>query len=267
MRGTKKLALILPHLLILLGLYFFSGAEEGKTFDYKVLDVVDGDTVIIDDANKSHVRYLGIDTPEIAKLHSPGEPLAKEALEFNKKLVGGKSVRIEFDKEKYDAYGRKLAYVYVDGILVSQELVANGLATALFIKPNMKRKDIINDALRRAKRNKRGIWGDPATLNYPSRNRQFIIDATDASRYNGKRVVVRGRVSGARISNKVLVLSMNGEFDAVIFRDDWANFEFFDIYPSKYYNGREVEVIGRVKMYKGTPGIIVDHPIQIRRVD
>lgn len=42
------------------------------------------------------------------------------------------------------------------------------------------------------------------------------------------------------------------------------NFRFFGINPESYYLGKPVEVIGRVRMYKGRPEIRISHPISIR---
>jgi DNA/RNA endonuclease YhcR with UshA esterase domain len=58
---------------------------------------------------------------------------------------------------------------------------------------------------------------------------------------------------------------MGGKLDVVIFPDDLENFTFFGIDPADYYTGKAVEVTGRVKMHRGTPGITIGHPMLIRR--
>jgi DNA/RNA endonuclease YhcR with UshA esterase domain len=77
-------------------------------------------------------------------------------------------------------------------------------------------------------------------------------------------VVVRGKVTDVRKSKKVLVLSLEDKLEVVIFPGDYGNFEFFGIDPAADYEGEEIEVTGRVKMRKGVPGIVVDHPMLIR---
>ena len=77
-----------------------SGADLVAT----VREVIDGDTIVLDDGRK--VRYLGINAPE------HGQPYAREATNFNRRLVSGLSVRLEFDQERQDRHGRLLAYVY-----------------------------------------------------------------------------------------------------------------------------------------------------------
>ena len=62
------------------------------------------------------MRYIGVDTPESVK---PGEPVqcyAKQASDFNERLVDGRRVRLRIGRERTDRYGRMLAYVYlIDG--------------------------------------------------------------------------------------------------------------------------------------------------------
>lgn len=116
----------------------------------KVNYVIDGDTIVLD--NGETVRYLGINAPEI------GQPYSSKSLELNKKLVLGKKVRLEFDIQKRDRYGRLLAYVWTDGLLVNEKLVEEGLAVSETIQPNVKYQDRIVQAQIKARENCRGIW-------------------------------------------------------------------------------------------------------------
>ncbi len=266
MNSKRRKLLFSLFILLIFGAYYLS-EKRGNTPDsaeYRVLNVIDGDTVIIDDVRKSRVRYLGIDTPEIAYQGSPGDPMSQEARDFNEKLVRSKTVKLEFDEEKYDVYGRILAYVYVDDLLVNEELLKEGLATALIIEPNSMYSEIIFNALRQAKKNKKGMWGELITLVPPRGNSEYRVALRNAHRYQGKRIVVKGRIVGTRKSDNVMVLNMEDKLDVVIFPDDWNNFEHFDIDPEKFYKGKTVEVTGRLKMHKGTPSIVVDHPMLVR---
>ena len=261
-KSAKGLYLVLFFFLILPAsfFYFVNGSSSNG---YVVTEVIDGDTVIIEGSD-NHVRYLDIDAPEILHEDSPGDPLGKEATNLNKSLVLGKKVKLEFDRGKFDAYGRELAYVYVDGVFVNQEIVRNGLARTLIIKPNGKYANIIYEAENEAKRERRGIWGDLDKLIPPSEDVNFLIKPSQASRYIDQRVVVRGKITDFRKSDKVIVLKMEDELDIVIFYDTLANFRFFGISPESYYVGKPVEVIGKVRMYKGRPEIRISHPMSIR---
>lgn len=130
------------YFLILLFLFLFScnsNAITKKDTENIVINVYDGDTVELSNGEK--LRYLGIDTPELHKKEGENwidvkEPYAKEAHEFNKSLVLGKSIKIFFDKEKRDKYGRLLGYVFADNIFVNEAMIREGLAFPYFIGPN-----------------------------------------------------------------------------------------------------------------------------------
>jgi len=73
---------------------------------FKVKWVNDGDTIVLMDGRQ--IRYIGINAPEI-KHSEPvqkAQPYGYTASNFNKKLVFTKIVHLEFDKERYDQYGR-----------------------------------------------------------------------------------------------------------------------------------------------------------------
>ena len=59
--------------LILFLILFIACGNSKETETYRVLEVIDGDTVIIDHPKVERVRYLGINTPEKLTPDSPGE--------------------------------------------------------------------------------------------------------------------------------------------------------------------------------------------------
>ncbi len=269
MKGRKDPRLVLIFILIAAALYFFYSEDRKspETREYRVVEVLDGDTVVIDDARGSSVRYLGIDTPEVPHEDAPGEPMAEVAREYNEELVGDKYIKLEFDEEKYDVYGRMLAHVYVDGVFVNLELLRKGLATDMIIEPNTKHSDSIHEALNEAKKHRRGIWGDLRAMKEPSGNGKYVIDISKASLYAGKRVVVEGEITNTRKTGKLIALKMGEELDVKIYESDWPNFSYFGIAPESYYKGKHLRVTGRLRVYHGTPGIVVGHPIAIRELE
>ena len=122
----------------------------------RVTRVIDGDTVVID--NGCRVRYIGVDTPETRHPKKGVEYFGKEASDFNRRLVAGKKIRLEYDAEKFDKYGRLLAYVYADGVFVNAELVVAGYARARPVPPNTKHADLFLDLQSKAKAGKKGLW-------------------------------------------------------------------------------------------------------------
>jgi len=115
-----------------------------------VTSVIDGDTVELADGRR--VRYLGIDTPE------SGEYYAEEATARNKDLVEGKTVELQRGKRDQDEYGRLLRYVYVDGVFVNAELIAQGYAKAYIFDPDDRYSQILVQLEQYAKMKNRGLW-------------------------------------------------------------------------------------------------------------
>ncbi len=76
------------------------------------------------------VRLIGIDTPEVKwEGLTEEQPGGKEASEYVKNLLKGKKVLLEYDVQKYDPYGRTLAYVYLeDSTFLNAHLLEIGLA-------------------------------------------------------------------------------------------------------------------------------------------
>ena len=132
--------------------------------EFGVKRVLDGDTIELE--NGERVRYIGINTPEIAHPPRGAEFFGPKAAEANRELVEGKRVRLEFDVQKRDRYGRLLAYVYVDSLFVNAELVKRGYAYAYTYPPNVKYAELFVRLQREAREAGRGLWG--ACLLYTS---------------------------------------------------------------------------------------------------
>jgi len=86
--------------------------------------VIDGDTIVVD--NDTHVRLLGINTPE------KGEKYYKEAKEFLEMVSLNKTIKLKYGKDKTDLYGRTLAYIFMDDANVNKDLVDEGYANLYF---------------------------------------------------------------------------------------------------------------------------------------
>lgn len=112
--------------------------------------VIDGDTIELQ--NGRRVRYLGIDTPE------SGEYYGAEATTRNKELVEGKVVELQRGERDEDEYGRLLRYVYVDGVFVNAELVAQGYAKAYIFDPDERFSQVLVQLEQYAKTKNRGLW-------------------------------------------------------------------------------------------------------------
>ena len=128
---------------------------------HEVRRVVDGDTLLL--TSGARVRLQGIDTPETVKPDWPVEPWGPEASQFTKAFIesAGNRVRLTFEQERRDDYGRFLAFVWDGDRLLNEELVQAGLAHARHdyrYSNTMKRR--LDRAQTEAKRAGRGLWSD-----------------------------------------------------------------------------------------------------------
>jgi micrococcal nuclease len=159
--------LVLLALLALLLARFFGQGEPPPVApvdpseaeqQYVIERVVDGDTLVL--VGGERVRLIGVDTPETVHPRRPVEPLGPEASQFTKQMVEGKAVRLEFDKERRDRYGRLLAYVYVDGVMLNEELIRAGFSAAQLQYPySNAMKRLFQNAEAEAREARRGLWG------------------------------------------------------------------------------------------------------------
>ena len=123
--------------------------------------VIDGDTIELSDGRL--VRYIGIDTPEVRRRRGEQwvvdpEPFGKAASEANRRLVSGRTVRLEYDAQTHDRFGRLLAYVYVNDQLVNEELLRLGYAQLLTIPPDVRYVERFRQVMEEARRARRGLW-------------------------------------------------------------------------------------------------------------
>ncbi len=122
-----------------------------------VVRIVDGDTLVL--AGGAKVRVLGIDAPEMERDGHPADFLAHKAKAALGELTLNKTIALEYDRLRYDHYGRLLAYIRLpDHTLVNAELVRQGLARVYFITPNLRYQKVLLTAQQEAIAARRGVW-------------------------------------------------------------------------------------------------------------
>lgn len=239
------------------------GCSPGIDYSHiKVLEVIDGDTVRLE--NGKLLRYIGIDTPEIrikkeTKFEFRPQPFSLEAKELNKKLVENKFVRVEFDIERFDNYGRILGYCFVDDIFVNAKLIEEGFAVLYTRPPNVRYVDLFVELQNKARKQKKGLW-----------QAYDVISSDEAHKFIDQIRSVRGKVLSSFKSEKCVFLNFGTDyktdFTVVIFNDCIKFFRAKDIEPHLFYKDKTIEVFGRIKEYNG-PEIIVSMPYQIIVID
>lgn len=130
----------------------------------EILRVVDGDTYEIFINKKEKVRLIGVDTPEsVAPQKERNVKEGKTASDFAKELLEGRVVEIEYDVQERDRYGRVLAYLYLDGKMVNEYLLEEGMAQIATYPPNIKYADRFQEIETAARESGKGFWQEGFT--------------------------------------------------------------------------------------------------------
>jgi len=144
----KKRAILLCILFIVSGIYYYNLASnnEKETMQSKLIRVVDGDTIEIENGIK--VRLLGINTPE------KGQIYYEEAKEYLKQFEN-ESITIE--TKGVDKYGRILGHVFNEKTHLNEEIMQNGFAT-LYYYGEDNYYSSLKKAESKAREEEEGIW-------------------------------------------------------------------------------------------------------------
>jgi len=158
----------------------------GETHWVQVAYVYDGDTFKTVKGEK--IRLLGINTPEVTHGSEPGQIMGDEATQALKRMITGKTVRLVFDKERRDVYGRTLAQVWLrDGTWVNGDMVRLGLAHVYTFTPNLRWAERLLALERPARKQRLGIWNT---------KRFSVISANQVKKFDiGQFHVVTGKVN------------------------------------------------------------------------
>lgn len=151
----------------------FSKEERQIYQKAKVKYAVDGDTIWVDiDGKDEKVRFVGVNTPEVAKDGKPAEFMADEAKDFTNIILKNKKIYLERDISDRDKYDRLLRYIWLEEPVdnptlndiekktLNGILVKEGYAYANYYKPDIKYQEYLKELEKSAQENKKGIWSD-----------------------------------------------------------------------------------------------------------
>lgn len=164
----KKLASLVAALILWMIYTFF--APDGDVLQGRVMRVVDGDTIHVFVAGEDRtVRLIGVDTPETVHPSKPVQFYGKEASDFTKKVLDGRTVWLEYDVAPLDKYDRHLAYVWLTEPEAGEQAIRQGMFNAALllqgygkvvtIQPNSKYADLFATFQQEARTARRGLWG------------------------------------------------------------------------------------------------------------
>lgn len=186
-------------------LVLWTGATAACPLDHAartgtVRAITDGDTLTLTD--RTRVRLLGLDAPELAHPNQREEPLARTARTRLETLAPpGTVLRLRTDAQDHDRYGRLLAHAYLpDGRNLSAELLRAGLGELLVLAPNVWQADCLADAETQARRARRGVWALPG---------HRVQSAAQVAVSRPAFAVVRGRVTAVKPGRRGTSLTLD----------------------------------------------------------
>ena len=135
-------------------------ARRPDTAALPVSRVVDGDTFhVLRGSRDLTVRLIGIDAPEVGWYGGDPECYGARSGRFLVRLIEDEVVRLEFDRERLDPYGRTLAYAYLPGRgMVNVVMVRRGLAAVKIFPPNDRHEGRLRRAEAAAQGAGAGLW-------------------------------------------------------------------------------------------------------------
>jgi len=153
--GRKRY--LIPLFVVFFLLFRFAaeiGRERIPRSGYRVVDVIDGDTVELEGGEK--LRLIGIDCPE------KGEHLYDSAGAFLTHLILGRNITLKFGQRRRDGFGRLLGYIFLDSLFVNREMVRQGLAYVYLFSDDAGHRARVKTlvaAQNEAIDARRGLWG------------------------------------------------------------------------------------------------------------
>ncbi|WP_231591826.1 thermonuclease family protein [Cellvibrio sp. pealriver] len=209
----------------------------------------DGDTLKLHDGRS--VRVLGINAPEIAHGAVKGQPFGRESKAHAQMFVDETKgrIRLGFEREIKDRYGRLLAHVYdsQNRSLAAEQLRA-GMALQIAVPPNYSQMDCLRPLENSAREKKLGLWRS----SYWQPVQITSLQETEAGFRH-----VRGRITKVSM-NTAIWLEFDGQLVAKIAKKDWPLFmgKLAGVYKKADWlslKGKEVELRGWITRRKSNP--------------
>ena len=123
----------------------------------RVQEVLTGDTIRLESGKT--LKYIGLQSPPLQSLIPLIRQYGSEALEFNKKMVEGKKISVEWGSQIRDNQKNLLGYVFLeDGTFVNKEILKSGHARVKIVPPNIQHASLFRKLELEARRNKSGLW-------------------------------------------------------------------------------------------------------------
>ena len=140
-----------------------------------VTRVVDGDTIVVNrNGQEQKLRMILVDTSETVHPNKPVQYYGKEASNFTKSQLTGKTVYLQKDVSDTDRYGRLLRYVWLSrpttdnptkyeivNNMYNAILIKDGYGQLVTVPPDVKYVDIFKELNEQARNQNKGLWANP----------------------------------------------------------------------------------------------------------
>ena len=232
----------------------------------QVIEVVDGDTVIIRPApgGAKQIRLVGIQAPKLplGRKGFKAWPLSPESKLALEKLTLNRQVTLYFGDSRMDRHGRHLAHLFLNdegnGGWVQGALIEQGMARVYTFPDNRKLASEMYKRERQARAANLGIWALPFYIPRPA-------EPVSLLKQLGTFQLVEGRVqSAAKVKGRIYLnfgANWRDDFTATV-SSKAARLFFKTGQEPTVLQGRRIRVRGWLRKRNG-PMIDVSHPEQI----
>jgi endonuclease YncB( thermonuclease family) len=217
---------------------------------YEVSDVIDGDTLRLDDGRS--VRLIGLDTPELGRAGVPDAPYAEAARSALQGLVeaSGHRVLLEPGAERRDRHRRLLAHLHaMDGSNLTAELLKRGLGYQAVVAPNIRHFSCYQKAEQQARETGLALWS------------RALLQAAKARDVEPGFHVMQGRVESTGTSKQAVWLNLQG---GVAVKVSWAVWREMTPDDPDAFEAQRLEVRGWFYRHRGRLKLTLSHPGAIR---
>ncbi|MCE0487282.1 thermonuclease family protein [Ornithinimicrobium sediminis] len=177
--------------------------------------IVDGDTIeVLRDGEAVTVRLLNVDTPETKHPLRAVECLGPEAADFLAgQLPVGSEVVLRYDEDPVDRYGRDLAGVVKDDVLVNAEIARAGLGVPVLFEPNERFYDEVAEAFEEARSQGRGVFDPSQECTFASRSEGLADRVAEVQRVADTDVQQSEAPAEAAVEEATVLLALINEVD------------------------------------------------------
>lgn len=132
------------------------------------ITALDGDSLLAEGPQgRFQIRLLGVDCPE------KGQEFSNNARDLSRKLCKGQVLELEYGPQRTDRYGRVLAYVWIGGRMLNEQLVLQGLALAVPHLRTERHAERLAGAEAQARESRAGFWAKGGLDMTPRRFREL----------------------------------------------------------------------------------------------